>query len=152
MKSCTLPPTVTPRERATRVSPLRSRVARLGAIGLLVTACGGSVAEEATPTTTPPRDAQACALSDSPVRLVPAESNEAACTKAVVCNVTTGHGAYWVRCPEGVGSGSTIDTDECDKSACRCTNGAGFVVDFSAGTAYGKNAARTCTYRVERTP
>mgnify|MGYP006915173667 CR=1 FL=1 len=33
MKSCTLPTTTAPHGEATRVSPFRSRVARLGAIG-----------------------------------------------------------------------------------------------------------------------
>lgn len=133
---------------------IRPILALLFLSSTLTFACGGAV-EDSGPgaeSASPARDGGACSLVASGLRLVPSASNGPACGEAVACDVSTGHGAYWTRCAAGVGTKNPVSTDECDKSTCRCTNGAGFVIDFATSTAYGANDARTCTYSVERTP
>lgn len=134
--------------------PIRLVLTAMFTSSTLTLACGGTV-EDSLPgaeRSSPARDGGACSMVASGLRLVPSASNGPACVEAVACDVSTGHGAYWTRCAAGVGTKNPVSTDECDKSTCRCTNGAGFVIDFATSTAYGANDARTCTYTVERTP
>jgi hypothetical protein len=86
-----------------RLASLSSFLPCAGLSLVLLVACGGEVedsrtGDDPTPDAATSKDAGRCTLTLDALKLVPTSGNSTRCSQTETCEITAGHGAYFLNC------------------------------------------------------